>query len=156
MDNDSRIKGLIRFIFSYFMETGGEIREGDKIIDNLIREGYSQEEVEYAILWVSMVLEKSIYMERDELLSDLESINSTFTRPLHPEERERLTPKAQSLIYWLTSTGQLSPREREDVLDLASYLDEDITDEMLFAILDTLYMSEEGGEEDPLYKYYYN
>ncbi len=156
MDNDSRIKGLIRFIFSYIIETGGEIREEDKLIESLAEEGYSKEEIESAILWVSLILEKSVYMERDEFVSELDTINTTFVRPLNSEEREKLTPQVQGLLYWLTSTGQLSPQDREDILDLIYYIDENITKDMFFSILDTLVIDKEQGEKDLLYQRYYN
>ncbi len=156
MDNDSRIKGLIRLIFSYIIETGGEIREEDGLVEALAEEGYSKEEIESAILWVSFMLEKSVYMERDEVISELNSIDTSFVRPLNSKEREKLSPQVQGLLYWLTSTGQLSPQDREDVLDIIYYIDEDITRDIFFSILDTLVIDREQGEKDFLYQHYYN
>ncbi|HID15733.1 MAG TPA: DUF494 family protein [Candidatus Atribacteria bacterium] len=157
MDNDSRIKGLIRFIFSYLVENDGIIDEQDGIIEELTHEGYSNEEIEYAIIWVSAMLEKSIYVMRDEVVSDLDSINKTFTRPLHPDEREKFTEQAQGLIYWLTSTGQLSPQQREDMIDIAIHIGDYITQDMILNILDSLSLIQ-GNKDDSniLNQYYYN
>ena len=157
MDSNSRIKGLIRFIFSYIIEKEDNL-EGEEIIEELLYEGYSQEEIEYALLWVSMLFERSLYLERDEVVSDLDSIDKAFTRPFNSEERNKLTPQAQGLIYWLTWTGQLSPKEREDILDIISYVEEEsVTKEMVFTLLDTLYISDNKRQgDDLLRKYYYN
>ncbi len=147
MDNDSRIKGLIRLIFLRFLENGGELEEDDEILRELSYEGYTDEEIEFVITWINALIEKSILIERDEVLYDLDSINTSFIRPLHPEEREKLTEKAQGLIYWLTSTGQLSPQEREDILDIISYINGDVSSEMVFSILDTLLLAKENSDD---------
>jgi Smg protein len=101
---------ILAFLFEQYF-TPENCPDRGTLAKRLAAAGFEDEEIDEALDWLSEFdeLDTTPYLALDKL--------TPLPRVLHPREADRLTPAAQSLFHYLSSSSALSMGQRELLID---------------------------------------
>ena len=102
---------IISFIIKEVLEGKDLFETETKIVESLMDQGYSLEEIDSAFDWLSSLATKGMAKKRLE--------PTTSKRILHHLERLRLSSRAYGLLIRMQELGLITPSQQEEIIEQA-------------------------------------
>lgn len=107
----SRIMDIISFIIKEVLEGKDLFETETEIVESLMDQGYSLEEINSAFDWLFSLVTKGMAKERLR--------PTTSKRILHHLERLKLNSQAYGLLIRMQESGRITPAQQEEIIEQA-------------------------------------
>lgn len=120
MNNDPTILDVLSYMFDYIFETSSTADGIDDIAlkNHLTNAGFDEQGINKAFVWLD-----NIASLQEEERQGFTQINPESVRFYQEHEQERLSIKLRNFLHFLQDTGQINPRQREDIIEQMMGLD---------------------------------
>ena len=107
----SRIMDIVSFIIKEVLEGKDLFETETEIVESLMDQGYSLEEINSAFDWLFSLVTKGTAKKRIE--------PTTSRRVLHYLERLKLNSQAYGLLIRMQESGLITPTQQEEIIEQA-------------------------------------
>ena len=114
----SRIMNIISFIIKEVLEGKGLFETETEIVESLMDQGYSLEEINSAFDWLFSLVTKGTAKKRIK--------PTTSKRVLHYLEWLRLNSSAYGLLIRMQESGLITPAQQEEIIEQALAANEEV------------------------------
>ncbi len=110
-----RVVGLVMQLLKEIREQHLQLEDVEILSDDLIRQGYTENEINAAISWVFSRLDG---VNPSDILYKADSAKTSF-RVLHPAEKAVIQPDAYGALLEMLSIGMISAEDTERIIERA-------------------------------------
>lgn len=107
----SRIMDIVSFIIKEVLEGKDLFETETEIVESLMDQGYSLEEINSAFDWLFSLVTKGMAKKRIR--------PTTSKRVLHHLERLKLNSQAYGLLIQMQESGRITPAQQEEIIEQA-------------------------------------
>lgn len=107
----SRIMDIVSFIIKEVLEGKDLFETETEIVESLMDQGYSLEEINSAFDWLFSLVTKGMAKKRIR--------PTTSKRVLHHLERLKLNSQAYGLLIRMQESGRITPAQQEEIIEQA-------------------------------------
>lgn len=114
----SRIMDIVSFIIKEVLEGKDLFETETEIVESLMDQGYSLEEINSAFDWLFSLVTKGMAKKRIR--------PTTSKRILHHLEKLKLNSQAYGLLIRMQESGLITPAQQEEIIEQALTSDEEV------------------------------